>query len=239
MEQNNKPSLSQFATLAEYRDAVIAFDAANPKRRADDQIGAMVPLEWESPSQFGSPELQAIILANLAAPAVDAAELDKLKALAEAATPGPWEWGGTECHTQAEALAICEANLAATAQPGTHFCEVYLADGRRTALVGNGPTGIQNAEFIAAANPAAILRIAALVAQQAARIEQQQIDENNLQFAFDQLKINLAQQAARIAELEQAARDADAKAEQQQGRMKALADENERLAIWVATQEGK
>jgi len=93
---------------------------------------------------------------------MDAQELQRLKELAQAATPGPWMWGGTECASPEHALVICKENIDATAKPGTHFCEVYLDDGRRTALVGNGPTGIANAAYIAAANPAAMLELIAL-----------------------------------------------------------------------------
>lgn len=82
-----------------------------------------------------------------------------LRKFATAASPGPWEWGGTECTSQEQALEICKGNIEATAKPGTHFCEVFLGDGRRTALVGNGPTSIANAAFIAASNPAAILSL--------------------------------------------------------------------------------
>ncbi|PNG11892.1 ead/Ea22-like family protein [Stutzerimonas stutzeri] len=88
---------------------------------------------------------------------------DELKRLAEAATPGPWEWGGTPVATAEEALEICRVNIELTANPDPYFCEVYVEDGRRTALVGNGPTGQQNAAFIAAANPAAILSLIAEV----------------------------------------------------------------------------
>lgn len=94
---------------------------------------------------------------------MNAEQIAKLKELAQAATPGPWNWGGTPVSTNEEAMAICRENIEATEKPGTHFCEVYLDDGRRTALVGNGPTGIANAAFIAAANPAAILELIALV----------------------------------------------------------------------------
>ena len=90
---------------------------------------------------------------------VESGEFAELRRLAMAATPGPWHWGGTPVSGGDEALEICRANINATAQPGLHFCEVFLDDGRRTALVGNGPTSIHNAAWIAAANPAAILRL--------------------------------------------------------------------------------
>lgn len=81
----------------------------------------------------------------------------ELRRLAEAATPGPWDWGGTQVSTQEQALDICLENIRLTEAPGPYFCEVYVGDGRRTALVGHGPTSQQNAAFIAAANPAVIL----------------------------------------------------------------------------------
>jgi hypothetical protein len=116
--------------------------------------------------------------------AESAVDLDKLEALARAATPGPWDWGGTECASQEQALAICKENLDATVKPGTHFCEVFLADGRRTALVGNGPTGIENAEFIAAANPAVVLDLIALARR--ATAPHAAIEQADLRATFEQ-----------------------------------------------------
>lgn len=83
----------------------------------------------------------------------------ELRRLAMAATPGPWLFGGTKIDTLDEAVGICRANIEATTAPTDHFMEVFLQDGRRTALIGNCPTSIKNAEYIAAANPAAILAL--------------------------------------------------------------------------------
>jgi hypothetical protein len=90
-------------------------------------------------------------------------DLDELKRLAEEATPGPWEWGGTKCDTTEDALNICRENIEKTERPCEYFCEVFIGSGHRTALVGNGPTGVQNAAFIAAANPAVILELIRMV----------------------------------------------------------------------------
>jgi hypothetical protein len=94
------------------------------------------------------------------------AELDKLKALAEAATPGPWE-RGHEGHGS-ELAVYCDDVL------GSSVCEMTSKHNMTSR-----EQRIANLDFIAAANPAAILRIAALVAQQAARIEGLQQDLND------------------------------------------------------------
>ena len=85
----------------------------------------------------------------------------EIEAAAKAATPGQWDWGGTPVSKPEEALEICRASIDLTKNPGPYFCEVYTQDGKRTAIVGHGPTGQQNARHIAAANPANVLALIA------------------------------------------------------------------------------
>lgn len=83
----------------------------------------------------------------------------ELRRMAEAATPGPWYWGGTECESAQHALQICRENIQATGETIPHFMEVWDDRDKRTAIVGNGPTGYQNASYIATANPSTILAL--------------------------------------------------------------------------------
>ena len=82
-----------------------------------------------------------------------------LARLAEAATPGPWEVDDDDC-----GMATPDAPMVATPWVG----------GRRTHIVGSpvrphGKPLPENAEFIAAANPATILRLIAEVDRWKAR----------------------------------------------------------------------
>lgn len=88
--------------------------------------------------------------------------LDYIERLARAATQGQWEYGSTAVATPQEALDICRASIDATKQPVSQFYEVFLMDGRRTALIGNGPTGAANAEYIASLHPANVLHLVSL-----------------------------------------------------------------------------
>jgi hypothetical protein len=88
--------------------------------------------------------------------------LDRLERLARAATQGQWEYGSTPVATSLEALNICHENILATKAPVDQFYEVFLEDGRRTALIGNGPTSAANAEYIAALHPANVLHLVSL-----------------------------------------------------------------------------
>jgi hypothetical protein len=134
-----------------------------------------------------------------AAPAVDAAELGKLKALAEAATQGPWEWeiAGEESLDMA---VLRGAN-------NVRVCDFGVGDNHDPAE-GTEPDAADMA-FMAAANPAAILRIAALVAQLESDAEKHmdQLVEASEAVGAEAAEVKrleslVAQQAARIAELE-------------------------------------
>lgn len=67
-------------------------------------------------------------------------------------TPGPWAFGADPCPDNATAIAICKENIDAHTKPSSgHFFVVFTPDGRRTAMVGHGPDGAANAQFIAEA----------------------------------------------------------------------------------------
>lgn len=67
-------------------------------------------------------------------------------------TPGPWAFGADPCADNATAIAICKENIDAHTKPSSgHFFVVFTPDGRRTAMVGHGPDGAANAQFIAEA----------------------------------------------------------------------------------------
>lgn len=119
MEQNNKPALSMFATVQEYKDAVKAFDA-NLKRRAEDAgRPAAEQLQWsgfdEHIAAKGKPvsvieAFEDTFHSVFAAPAVDAAKLPPL--------PEPWITDGTAKapaarHHYAEDQMVDYANEAA------------------------------------------------------------------------------------------------------------------------------
>jgi hypothetical protein len=64
-------------------------------------------------------------------------------------TDTPWQCGATPCANNDEALAIVTEEINATKTDSSgHFYVVYVGDGRRIALVGHGPDGAANAEFI-------------------------------------------------------------------------------------------
>lgn len=64
-------------------------------------------------------------------------------------TATPWHYGATPCANNEEALAIVTEEVSATkTESSGYFYVVYVDDGRRTALVGHGPDGAANAEFI-------------------------------------------------------------------------------------------
>jgi hypothetical protein len=100
----------------------------------------------EQPAQAGQVERR-----------VSRQDLEKMREIALAATQGQWFWGATPCPVKAKAMALFEENLDATKEPADHFHEIYVEDGRRTAIVGNGPTSAANGEFIATFNPANVL----------------------------------------------------------------------------------
>lgn len=84
-------------------------------------------------------------------------DLERLREIALAATQGPWLWGATPCPDKAKAVAICEDNIVATKEPIDHFYEVYVEDGRRIALFGNGPTSHENSEYLVTFDPPNVL----------------------------------------------------------------------------------
>lgn len=68
-------------------------------------------------------------------------------------TKGPWFAGGNPCEAneKEKALAIVKESIDLTNSGSGYFMEVYLEDGLRIAICGNGPNGINNAHLIAAA----------------------------------------------------------------------------------------
>lgn len=86
-------------------------------------------------------------------------ELAVLREVALAATQGQWHYGATPCPDKANAMELFKANLDATKAPGEYFFEVFLDDGRRTAVVGNGPTSEANSRFISTFGPQTILQL--------------------------------------------------------------------------------
>lgn len=88
---------------------------------------------------------------------VDKETLEIMRNIARSATPGEWLWGATPCPNKEKAMALFEDNVNATINHSEHFHEIYLEDGRRTAIIGNGPTSAANAEFIATFSPANVL----------------------------------------------------------------------------------
>jgi hypothetical protein len=99
---------------------------------------------------------------ELKSPAVDAAELGKLKALAEAATQGEWT------HMKHGVIVAGPFRQYTNGKAQSQIASFGVTNGQDDDAEENKQ--IPNADFCSAANPAAILRIAALVAQQAARI---------------------------------------------------------------------
>lgn len=98
-------------------------------------------------------------------------KFDELKRLADAATHEYWFFGADPCANKAEALEICRQNIEPTTNEIPYFYVVYLEDGRRIALIGNGPTSAQNAAYIASANPATILALIARLEAAEAELE--------------------------------------------------------------------
>jgi hypothetical protein len=94
-------------------------------------------------------------------PLVSRDDLAALKALALAATQGDWQCGGTPCDNNERALEICAEEVNATTEYGEYFMVVYTPDGKRTALVGHGLRGRDNAEYIAAMQPSMALKLIA------------------------------------------------------------------------------
>ena len=85
--------------------------------------------------------------------------LAAFREVALAATQGEWMYGATPCPSKEKAMELFEANLDATKTPDEFFFEVFLADGRRTAVVGNGPTSDENSKFIATFGPQTVLQL--------------------------------------------------------------------------------
>lgn len=85
--------------------------------------------------------------------------LAAFREVARAATQGQWKYGATPCPDKAKAMELFEANLDATKLPHDFFFEVFLDDGRRTAVVGNGPTSEANSRFIATFGPHTVLQL--------------------------------------------------------------------------------
>lgn len=86
-------------------------------------------------------------------------ELAALRDVAIAATQGEWKWGATPCPDKKKAMELFEANVDATKTVNEYFFEVFLDDGRRTAVVGNGPTSEANSRFIATFGPRTALQL--------------------------------------------------------------------------------
>lgn len=92
-------------------------------------------------------------------PLVSRDDLAALKTLALCATQGDWQCGGTPCDNNERALEICAEEVNATDEYGEYFMVVYTPDGKRIALVGHGPNGRNNAEYIAAMHPSIALKL--------------------------------------------------------------------------------
>lgn len=94
--------------------------------------------------------------------------LDKLRELAEAATPGPWHsltyGNGSTAQVAGELARYTYATARNAGVPMTDLSRVDGPEGRRTvAFTGNGPNSPDNAAYIAAASPevvAALVRVA-------------------------------------------------------------------------------
>ena len=88
-------------------------------------------------------------------------DLDALAALAAAATPGPWydQTVGHRSIRQA-AGAVTRALFVAPLPSCTDLSWVYT-DGPNICLTGNGPTSVENAAYIAAADPTTVLALLA------------------------------------------------------------------------------
>ena len=85
--------------------------------------------------------------------------LAALREVAKAATQGQWKYGATPCPDKAKAMELFEENLDATKVTDEYFFEVFLDDGRRTAVVGNGQTSEANSRFIATFGPQTALQL--------------------------------------------------------------------------------
>lgn len=85
--------------------------------------------------------------------------LAALREVARSATQGQWHYGATPCPDKAKAMELFEENLDATKSPDGSFYEMFLDDGRRTAVVGNGPTSEANSRFIATFSPNTVLQL--------------------------------------------------------------------------------
>lgn len=86
-------------------------------------------------------------------------DLYLLRTIALEATQGQWQYGATPCFDKIKAMEIVEENLDATKEPIDFFFEVFLADGRRTAIVGNGPKSEENSRFIATFSPPNVMML--------------------------------------------------------------------------------
>ena len=101
-----------------------------------------------------------------------AADNAALRAAAEAATPGPWDWAGTAFETLDEAKAWLGRML--DFAPDNLFLHGvgHMLDGSHMpdeiddpwafvmpAITGNGPTAEANAKYLRAANPSAVLAL--------------------------------------------------------------------------------
>ena len=122
------------------------------------------------------------------------AEIDELLIIASAATQGEWKWGATPCPDQTTALELFKANLTATKVPNDYFFEVFLEDGRRTAVVGNGPTSEANSRFIATFSPQTILKLLEEIASLKAQLVESQKN-------IEQLESTIAEQKRAILDI--------------------------------------
>lgn len=114
----------------------------NPQRRVKHGQRPTEPLaDW--PAEFGAAGAE-----QPAATSGDAPDLQQLKALALAATPGPWVAG--------EPIQGAPRFLVADCGP---VGKVYPADQKPS----HGTTSMDDAKFIAAANPAVILKLLAML----------------------------------------------------------------------------
>lgn len=89
----------------------------------------------------------------------------ELRALAEKATPGPWD----AARSPEGGLAQCVASFTEVFLAGpVQRPEIYMVNStpeidRTVAITGNGPTSPDNARYIAAASPDRILKLLAVL----------------------------------------------------------------------------
>ncbi len=89
------------------------------------------------------------------------ADLARFMAIADAASPEPWQWGHTGTKTVEDAIVFVTENVTSTYE-ATDIADlscVFVGDPdvsgstKLVTITGNGPTSRANAEYIAAAQP--------------------------------------------------------------------------------------